>query len=534
MADVKKPGVNFPLKDGKRPTSTVNKQVIAEAMGAMDSKAKEMVLKTSDWRHRYADQLIRMVEMGCASEKAALDQAKAGIEYMHKTFTYIKDGNEIPFDEAMIAIKDLGDYKYTGVIKGTGAPIDEYTVPYKNKKLTGEALVRQVDKWVAAGTIEPSAGEGIKAMAEKPEILANLKNRRFVLLGAGSAMGPFLTLMALGAHVVAIDIDRKPVWQRLIKVARESAGTITFPLKKPMDQLKDDDEIAENAGCDLMGATPHIANWLCSLDDSTPFTIGVYVYLDGFLHVLLSIASDAIIKAMCAKYASNPRMVSLGYLCTPTDVHVVPAEAAQESRQRYSAVTLDKVWESGIHILSGGKFLQKNTRPAVKDENGNELHIMDELSIAQGPNYALAKRLQHWRAMVARSEGHPVSSNIAPSTATVSVIHAKTFAWAYGGMPHFKPIEIFEPATSNAVMCALLLSDVMTDDTIANPERQLANPQQLFSEGAFHGGLWRTAYKLDSIAETSVLIYWMDRLKYILYAILLILIIVVKMVVLKK
>jgi hypothetical protein len=29
----------------------------------------------------------------------------------------------------------------------------------------------------------------------------------FVMLGAGSAMGPFLTLMALGANVIAIDLD---------------------------------------------------------------------------------------------------------------------------------------------------------------------------------------------------------------------------------------------------------------------------------------------------------------------------------------
>lgn len=43
----------------------------------------------------------------------------------------------------------------------------------------------------------------------------------------------------------------------------------------------------------------------------------------------------------------------------------------------------------------------------------------------QGPNYALAKRMQHWRAIVAFSKGVNVSSNIAPSTATLSVLSRK-------------------------------------------------------------------------------------------------------------
>ena len=65
---------------------------------------------------------------------------------------------------------------------------------------------------------------------------------------------------------------------------------------------------------------------------------------------------------------------------------------------------------------------------------------------------ALAKRLQHWRAMVAYNNGHRVSSNIAPSTATLSVVSNRTFGWAYGGMPYFPPYEIFQQETTNAIM----------------------------------------------------------------------------------
>jgi hypothetical protein len=130
------------------------------------------------------------------------------------------------------------------------------------------------------------------------------------------------------------------------------------------------------------------------------------------------------------------------------------------------------------------------------------------ISVAQGPNYALAKRMQHWRAIVARSKGCTVSSNIAPATSTVSVVHNRTFAWAYEGMPYFKPYEIFAPETSNAVMAALLLNDLNNSESVANPKTALANPNQLFSYGSFNGGAWRCAYEVDSIGESSVLIYF--------------------------
>ena len=58
--------------------------------------------------------------------------------------------------------------------------------------------------------------------------------------------------------------------------------------------------------------------------------------------------------------------------------------------------------------------------------------------------------------MLAYENGHTVSSNIAPSTATASVVSNKTFEWAYGGMPYFKPYEIFQQQTTNAVMGGML------------------------------------------------------------------------------
>jgi hypothetical protein len=172
-----------------------------------------------------------------------------------------------------------------------------------------------------------------------------------------------------------------------------------------------------------------------------------------------------------------------------------------------------------MSMLSSGKFLRKNYRAPIK-VGGEEFYLVNGISVAQGPNYALAKRMQHWRAIIAHSKGCIVSSNIAPSTSTVSVVHNRTFAWAYEGMPYFKPYEIFAPETSNAVMSAILFSDLNNPKSVANPKNKLANPNQLFSYNSFHGGLWRAAYEVDSIGETSVLIYfWRESSTYIAFVV---------------
>ena len=160
-----------------------------------------------------------------------------------------------------------------------------------------------------------------------------------------------------------------------------------------------------------------------------------------------------------------------------------------------------------MQLLSQKKLLKKNMRKPVPGEGG-DYYLVNGVSVAQGPNYILAKRMQHWRAIIARSKGCIVSSNIAPATSTQSVVQNRTFAWAYEGMPYFTPYEIFEPATSNAVMSAILFSDLNNAKSSGNPKNKLSNPNQLFSYGSFHGGNWRCAYMVDSIGETSVLLYF--------------------------
>lgn len=210
-------------------------------------------------------------------------------------------------------------------------------------------------------------------------------------------------------------------------------------------------------------------------------------------------------------------MLQPAYLCTPTDVHVIPpaAHAAAES-QSNSLELVNVVCKATCNL---GMSLISNVKPPVVSADGTKYYLVDGLVNKQGPNYALAKRMQHWRAVVARQEYRcRVSSNIAPSTATASVVSNRLFAMAYEGMPFFRPMEVFQQETSNAVMGALLLRDVSDSSTPSNPSLPLKHPLQLFSFGSFHGGVWRMAYTVDSIGTPSVLAYLLTRLLWLLLA----------------
>lgn len=339
----------------------------------------------------------------------------------------------------------------------------------------------------------------------------------FVMLGAGAAMGPFQTLMQMGANVVAIDIDIPAVWERLLSVAQRSAGRFTFPLKKPQSQCADAKELAQNAGANLITQAPEIANWIASLYPDKKLVLGSYVYLDSAMFVKVSVACDAIMDRVLRARPST----ALAMLGTPTDVYVVPEAAQKTARANHSLSTWQNLLLLPLRLLAPvasialkKPILAPNFGRGVSSADQKDtFYLCEGITVPQGPNYILSKRMQQWRCIVARHEGHIASFNVAPSTRTISVIKNKQFAWAYDGMSFFPAVEIFEQETSNAVMAALLLADLNDPNSAANPSVALRNPLELFSRNAIHGGAWRMPYKFNSVGEVAVLIHFIKVLK---------------------
>lgn len=365
------------------------------------------------------------------SSTAALGVANAGLSYMHNTFQFIDplDASKVQqFSNFMENANTRGTF-HTAVIEGAGAKSagKPLSINYRNKDISGEDLKKQLGKWAKYGTIESDAALAISNLADGN---VNLQDRHFVLIGAGSAMGPFYKLLEHGATVVCIDIPGKlgerpaQMWKRLFNAARNSPGKILFPTTQPQKQGMSDDELISVTGCDLISQPAEILNWLSTIAPGKPLTVGNYTYLDSDLHVKLSLAADAVMMHL----RRNRPNISIAFLCTPTDIHVIPEDAHKAAKKNFGWHP-GRLLEAVINIVSMGKLLRKNALP---DMHG--LKVVDGLSVAQGPNYALAKRIQHWRAMVEYEAGCVVSTNIAPSTATLSVVSNRSFGWAYGGL----------------------------------------------------------------------------------------------------
>ena len=78
---------------------------------------------------------------------------------------------------------------------------------------------------MSAGTVEPSFAAAVAEVARHPEWL-RLAGRTVAVLGAGAEMGPVSTLLGWGARVLAVDLPRPAIWERLLTAARDGAGTL--------------------------------------------------------------------------------------------------------------------------------------------------------------------------------------------------------------------------------------------------------------------------------------------------------------------
>jgi hypothetical protein len=498
--DGERPGVAFPAAaDGRRSTSALGRAVVADALGRVDQAGALAASRESNWRAGYLTHFRRLVEAGLASRQAAVSVARDGLASLHQRMRVISpDGTESGLDSLVSAAgrQELA----TVMMAGTGDAERVLSVPYRGERLSGDALRRRLDAWVAAGVIEPSCADAVAKVAASPQMLA-LPGRTVAVLGAGAEIGPLSVLLSWGVRVAAVDLPSPAIWERVLGMARGSAGTLLVPVARggPDDDravagltagAADGPNLAERVGVDLAADVPAVADWLARTDG--PLTLGNYVYADGAANVRVASAVDALTVRLTAERGD----VSLAFLATPTDVFAVPAEAVAQSARAYAGRSpAAKLGSWPLRALSGGRLL----RPAYPP--GADPGVCDSLIAQQGPNYVLAKRVQRWRATVARTGGVTVSMNVAPPTRTRSVTKNRVLAAAYAGAGRFG-VEVFEPATTKTLMAALLVHDLHA----AGEDQATGHPWEDEASAAAHGGLWRIAYTPRSALGLAALL----------------------------
>ena len=488
MASDEQQGVVFPADaEGKRSTSAVGRAVVADALRSTDPVGARAAEQATTWRTDYLVHFRRLVEAGLTSPEAAVDVARGGLDSLHERMRVTReDGEERRLDEwdgpaspGSTAGKDVEGVE----VVGNGEPVDELVLPYHGERLRGTGIRRRLEAWAKAGIIEPTVGDAIGQVLDNPDWL-RLEGHTVAVLGAGAEMGPLPSLMRWGARVAAVDLDQPDIWKRLIPMAKEGAGRLVAPVRPaPREPIED------IAGVDLLTDVPAVESWLRELPGT--LVIGNYVYADGATNTRVSVAVDE----LTTRLQGSRDDVALAFLATPTDVFAVPARAVDHSTRAYEGrSTRAKTLGRPLRALSGGRLLHRCYVP------GSDPGINDSLVPQQGPNYALAKRLQRWRATVARRDGALVSMNVAPPTRTRSVVKNRALAAAYAGAHRFG-VEVFEPATSNVLMAALLVHDLHTG---GGPKH--AHPWQDEAYAAAHGGLWRAPYAPRSALGLAALL----------------------------
>ncbi|QSB17312.1 hypothetical protein JQS43_13645 [Natronosporangium hydrolyticum] len=443
--------------------------MVAGALRRVDPVGARAAEQETNWRSGYLTHFRRLVEAGVDDPSAARQIARDGLATLHQQLRVRPTDQpaaapEPPLAEAFAGGWPVTEPLTTQVVTGPRAVEPELSVPYRGERLRGAGLQRQLDDWVERGIIEPSCAEAVRAVAANPDWL-DLSDLTVAVLGAGAEMGPVHALLRWGGRIAAVDLPRPEIWSRLLPLAGRYAGELRIP-------VRGDGELTRRAGANLIHDAPAVAQWLG--EQPGRLVLGNYAYADGGTHVRVAAAADAV----AVQLREQRPETALAFLATPTDVYAVPDEVVAHSAAAYAHRA---VWSRPVRWLSAGRLLRRNYPP------GADPGIFDCLVPQQGPNYALAKRVQRWRATEARSNGATVSLTVAPMTRTRSVVKNRALAAAYAGV-HAFGVEVFDPATSNTLMAALLVHD------LRNPAPPKRHPWQEEAAAAAHGGVWRVSY----------------------------------------
>ncbi|KAA0022322.1 hypothetical protein [Antrihabitans cavernicola] len=468
-------GIALPLRGEGRSTSEFAKAVLADSVRKYDADLSQDIESSHKWDSEYLHAFRSITAVSASSAKASRGIATEGLRSAHALLRYCDDGTESALDAGQW--RSAADSLETVTVEGGGTPVTSLQVPYDGVFLEGDGLRRKLVDWRDRGIMEPSFVSAVEAVIDNPKWLA-LPGYQAVLVGAGAETGPFQPLVTWGASVLALEQpgDR---WDRLLRGAEAGASTVTYAVGD------------DGPGVDLTTEFPQALQWIyANTTKRRKLVFGTYADADDAADLALTAAADVLAHDILETRPDT----TLSYLATPTDCFAVKADVIAEARGRWRDRGLSGHVQNALRFASRSALFRPNYLDEIIDRSGTHWSVANGLVAVQGPEYALSKRLQRWRGVVTRAAGQSVSFNVAPASWTEAVTRSRVLAGAYHGASHFG-VEIFEPETARALMAAKLVSDLFAPVEV----RKRANPEELFYEGAVHGGLWRQPFDPVSV-----------------------------------
>ena len=293
------------------------KACLAACLGPTTAAASAL-LNEKNWRANYYRHFLEAnARMLAAAPADCVRMCEAGLAAAREQFSV--DGVTLGELERSWDRADPASPFGTRVVVGLGPPCS-FTCPFDPGEAPQDlaATITTVEALVRKGAAEPSVVRSLRILSENAawQSEANRENV-FVVLGAGSQMGPARCLLSLGCTVIAVDLNGKPdVWNRLIAYAETTNGTLLIPVRKAR----------EDAGCNVLTEFLDIALWILEVADRRTsgkrIVMATFLYADGAVFSRLAVAADAIARAVIAKRPDT----ALQSLCSPTECFSVPSE----------------------------------------------------------------------------------------------------------------------------------------------------------------------------------------------------------------
>ncbi|MBJ8347844.1 hypothetical protein [Antrihabitans sp. YC2-6] len=475
-------GIALPLSRPGRSATEFAKAVLADAVRPYDADLSQAIESARSWRSEYMSALRAITAVCASSPSAAVGIAAEGLRSAHALVRFVDGSVEGPLNsESWRSAPD--DPFETAVVEGSSEPPDELRVPVDGVVLSGQALRDKLVDWRNRGVVEPSFVLALERVIENPKWL-RLPGYQAIVVGASEELGPYRSLVEWGADVLAIDAVGPNMWRDILDVAKRGAGTVTYPTG------------VRGPGADLAHEFPKLLKWIyANTSKRKKQVLGTYTLGDRGGHIEATLAADVIASDLL----ENRPNTTLAYLTTPTDCFAVKADVMAEARRRWADRGIKGPLENALRFASRSALFKPNYVDEVVDYEGNHWGMANALIGAQGPEFALARRLQRWRAALARDAGRPVSFGVAPASLTKAVTRNRLLTSAYHGAGKLG-VEVFEPETTRVLMAAKLVSDLFAPAPV-DPH---SNPEELFYEGAAHGGLWRQPFEPMSALSVAV------------------------------
>ena len=529
-------GVSFPAdaRGVRRTTGPAKSVWTAAALGLGNEEGAALaaeLLAEKDWRHGYAKYAVRLAELQSVAPPArCVASCEAGLTAAAETFQWLReDGSCVSLRDAMDA---PGRALSTEIVRGGGGEngadtakgADAMTIERERERLFGDAAIARARGWAEDGCVEPDVVDALESLRARSDDWAgaDLGDTLFALLGGTSELCPLVPLLRLGAHVAVVAREGAKLEEAVSEAARSETGTLYVPLTETNSSNSE-----SRRGADLAARAPEIRAWLESVFAAGTFSrvvVGAYAYADGEAHVRATLASDLVLAGL--HKTLGPSRVAAAFLSSPGTAFPIPRAAWRHAKGRERDAEANEGafhWRKLVGLVCGGGFAPNCRAPLARtridttdrsmSETSELAYVHDGHVILQGPNYALAKTLQNWRAVACGANGVATSANMAPGSRTKSMRHVKAVAIALEGQKHFPPLRPFDADETRETMASLALRDLGADRDArlgrAAPDKKKsdeknAHPMDVFGRHAVHGGTWRCPWSVDSIGRASV------------------------------